>query len=258
MRVVTRLELKYKLDIKQYYQVLHAITPYVREDRYTRLSGHEKGYFVRSLYFDTFGYLAYREKDDGDYGRVKLRIRTYTDQPDESARLSVELKTKSGNAMLKYSTFVTLAEYREFMDSWHWAGASGEVFTEFERLVLLKAFRPKTIVEYRRQGFEAIDGSGLRLTMDHGVRSAAGRCLFQEGLFFKEHSPGTVVFEIKTGQDEPGWLYRLVKKLGLKAVSNSKYAQSIEASGYEVKASGLWLPQADFHSQLSANIAHNA
>lgn len=258
MRVVSRRELKYRLDMKQYYQVLHALSPYMREDRYTRLSGHDKGYLVRSIYFDTFEYLAYREKDNGEHSRVKLRIRAYTDKPDGSARLSVEFKTRTGSTMKKYSTFVTLDEYWAFMGSWHWTDLSDEVLTEFERLVHLKAFRPKTIVEYRRQGFEAIDGSGLRLTMDHGVRSAAGHCLFQEDLFFREHCPGTVIFEIKTGHDEPGWLYHVVKKMGLKAVSNSKYAQSIETSGYEVKASGFWQPIADIRRKVSAYTAYNA
>src|SRR5690554_2933168 len=89
----SRFELKYRISLKEYYQLKYAILPYMKQDKYTK-AGKNNKYLVRSLYFDTNNFKAYREKHNGDYGRIKFRIRTYTDKPNSKTRFSVELKTR--------------------------------------------------------------------------------------------------------------------------------------------------------------------
>lgn len=254
MRERTRYESKYKLDYRSYQQIKNAIRPYMEEDIYTKIANHEQGYLVKSLYFDSFDYQAYREKDQGDYGRVKLRIRSYTDQADPNSNLSVEFKTKFGNVMKKFATFVSLEEYETFITSLHWPQIRNSVMEDFERLTLLQGMRPKTIVRYRREGFKSRDGDALRITLDHRVESAAADFLFQEDVFFKEHAYGTVVLEIKADMEKPKWLSRLVRDHELKAVSNSKYGQSIEISRPDTMAFGQILDKEDLLDSFSPGV----
>lgn len=226
MRAINRFELKYRVDPQRCLQLKNALAPYITADDYTKKSA-EGHYLVRSLYFDTFDYAAFNEKDEGDYGRIKLRIRSYSDRPDDNARLSVELKTRHGNDMNKFSTFVSLSDYSAFMDNLHWPDAGDAVLMEFERLLHIRAYRPKTIVEYHREGYVARDCRPLRITFDYNVRSAAADGLFPANPFFRPHPGDDVVFEIKCGMKQPSWLTRIVRKYGLELVSNSKYAQSI-------------------------------
>lgn len=229
---------------------MHAIKPYMQEDKYTLIAGKPEGYLVRSLYFDSFDYLAYREKDQGDYGRVKLRIRSYTDQPNDQTRLSAEFKTKFGNVMKKFGAFVSMDEYKEFINTFHWPEARNPVMEDFERLTILKGMRPKTVVQYHRQGYKSREGHDLRITLDHNVKSAPADTLFQKDLFFKQHVYDTVVLEIKADMEKPKWLCDIVKRHGLKAESNSKYAQSIETSRPDIRAEGWRVGKEDLQTGL--------
>ncbi|MFW6229203.1 MAG: VTC domain-containing protein, partial [Alkalispirochaeta sp.] len=92
MNGVSRFERKYLLDLDEYYPLRNRIRAFAESDHYTRLAGHS--YLVRSIYYDTRDYRAWYEKEDGDFGRIKLRIRAYTDRRDACRTVSVEIKTK--------------------------------------------------------------------------------------------------------------------------------------------------------------------
>ncbi|MGB4388982.1 MAG: VTC domain-containing protein, partial [Caldicoprobacterales bacterium] len=62
---------------------------------------------------------------------------------------------------------------------------------------------------------------------------------------------GTVVLEIKADMEKPKWLSRLVRDHELKAVSNSKYGQSIEISRPDIMAFGQILDKEDLLDSFS-------
>jgi hypothetical protein len=224
-----RFELKYRLSPQQYHQVHSALVPYMEPDPYTR--GAPSGlYLVRSLYYDTYDYKAYHEKMGGDYGRTKLRIRAYTNDPGENQPVRVELKTRRGSAMEKFSIFVPGADGRTFLETRHWPRHDSPVLTEFERLLHLWALRPKLLVEYQREGLQSRQREDLRITFDHHVHSTASSSLFPQHPFFRKHHPHTIILEIKCRNEQPQWLTKLIKTHRLKFVANSKYTQGIEIS----------------------------
>lgn len=227
-----RFELKYRLTYQQYHGVRNALAPYMEADAYSSTGL----YLVRSLYFDTFNYQAYHEKMGGDFGRIKLRLRTYAPTPEGNPPIRVELKTRRGEAMEKFSTFVSTADGLQFLDTWHWPDLQGSpVLTEFERLLHLRHLRPKILVQYRREGLQCRDRDSLRITFDHGVQSASAVSLFpREEIFFRHQSPGIVVFEIKCRLQRPAWLTHIIKKHSLKYLANSKYTQGIETARPDV------------------------
>jgi hypothetical protein len=222
-----RYELKYRLNLWQYNQVKHALVPYMKMDSFS-LRAPERKYLVRSLYYDSSDYLSYQEKVDGSFGRIKMRLRSYTNSGEERGPVRVELKTRRGNTMVKYCSFVSFTEYEEFLQSKHWPSTEDAVLSEFERLVLVRNQSPKLLVEYRREGYEPRDKSGYRVTFDHRVRSAAAKTLFPHQPLFRGHYANEVIMEVKCRDQRPLWLTNLMLRYGLKFTANSKYVQGVE------------------------------
>jgi len=229
-----RFELKYRMSPMQYHMVKSALVPYMEPDEHTRRSDSGK-YLVRSLYFDTSTYQAYHEKIAGDFGRVKMRLRSYGDTA-EGAPVRVELKTRRGPVMEKHRCFVTASDCARFLEDWHWPAPDDPVLVEFERMLHLGARRPKVLVEYKREGLEARSRGDLRITFDHDVQSASASRMFPEHPFFRDHHRHQVIMEVKFRIPPPAWLTALVKQYGLKFVANSKYARAIEVSQPDVVA----------------------
>jgi len=222
-----RYELKYRLNLWQYHQVKHALVPHMKKDNFT-LAAPEHKYFVRSLYYDSPEYMSYIEKVDGAFGRIKMRLRTYTNCPGDNADVRVELKTRRGNTMVKYNTFASAQEYQEFVRTRHWPSSDDPVLSEFERLVLVRNQSPKLLVQYWREGYEPRDKSGYRVTFDHRVQSVAAKTLYPETCMFRHHNANEVILEVKCRNQRPLWLANVMMRYGLKFTANSKYVQGVE------------------------------
>lgn len=226
MSAISRRERKYVLTRDEYLRVSNALAPFLKRDPYSVRAGGS--YLVRSLYFDTRDYRAWYEKEDGDFGRIKLRLRSYTCDPEQCDRVSVEIKTKNGDFMRKYGTPVSPDEYRNYIRNRWWNDPSDPVLCEFERLMRVRSLVPVCIVQYRREGFAARDDASLRITLDHGVSSTRANELFPESEILKPHRPKNIILEIKTRSSEPMWLQEVIRSQRLALWSNSKYWQGIE------------------------------
>jgi len=227
-----RFELKYKLPIQRYHEIRNAMVPHMEPDEFTM---DKNEYLVRSLYFDTHHYQAYHEKINGDFGRIKIRVRAYTDQKSMDAPLRVELKTRRGAAMEKFSSFVPYYAYDEFMRTGHWPETEeSPVLTEFARLYHLRTLRPKLLVQYLREGLVSRRREDLRITFDREVSSCSADEIFPDHSFFRKHHPETLILEIKCKQEQPRWLTSLIRDHGLKVMANSKYTQGVEFSRPDV------------------------
>ena len=227
MEGIERFERKCLLSLAAYYRLKAALAVHLEPDYYTRRQPGDR-YLVRSIYYDTRDLRAYHEKDDGSYGRIKLRLRAYSETLNSDSGVSVELKTKSGNVMTKYSARVSYDEYLYFERSGHWPDLSDPVVMEFQRLVRARSLEPVVLVQYRREGYRSRNRLPLRVTVDHGVVSSRARTLFPARCILRPHRPRHVILEIKTAVREPRWLTDLVVQHSLKPVSNSKYVQGIE------------------------------
>jgi SPX domain protein involved in polyphosphate accumulation len=199
----------------------------VQPDRFTKAVPGQK-YLVRSLYFDSLDYQSYNEKLEGNFGRFKFRIRSYSQTRDQDAVIRVEIKVRQGARMEKYGAIVSTAVYDDFMQRYHWECEPDPVLIEFERNVHARILRPKVLIEYQREGFQTRERDGIRITFDHHVSSAQSRGLFPEYAFFRQHSPHQIVLEIKHRDQKPDWLKQIVQAHNLKMETNSKYYQGIE------------------------------
>lgn len=224
---IERFERKYLLTLGEYYRVRTRLGLHFEHDAYTRKEPSGR-YLVRSIYYDTRDYRAYYEKEDGNFGRIKLRLRAYADVPGPDGIVSVELKTRNGNVMTKHTTRVPYGHYAEYEKTGHWPVDGDPVTAEFARLVRVRSLVPVVLVQYTREGYQARACRSVRLTIDHGVVSTRARSLFPDRAILRPHRPRHVILEIKTSGIEPRWLTKFVRANELKIMSNSKYVQGIE------------------------------
>lgn len=233
-----RFEYKYRIPYTRYLRLRAGLTPYMVPDHFTGIS-QEGRYYLRSLYFDTADYRAYHEKMGGDFGRTKLRIRSYDRGLSADSVIRVELKTRRGTPMEKFSAFVTPGDYEAYMKSRHWPETDNPVLTEFTRLVRLRELSPKLIVEYYREALVPRGRDDVRVTFDFDVRSTSARTLFPDRSFWRHHHRDEVIFEVKCRNSIPDWLAQFIKQHGIKPVANSKYTRAVEVCRNDV-VSPMW------------------
>jgi SPX domain protein involved in polyphosphate accumulation len=225
----SRFERKYRCSPGQYLAIRNALTPYVVKDSFTHNASNSK-YLVRSLYFDTDDYQLYLEKTGGNSNRSKFRIRTYSKSPKDNPDIRVEIKVREANLTQKYGSYISFDDCQSFIRNRHWNNRNDPVLVEFERLSHLLNLRPKTLVEYQREGFHTKDGNNIRITFDHDVKSTSARNLFPDHIFWQRNYEQQIVMEIKHQETIPRWLNRLIIAHDLKLVANSKFVLGIEHS----------------------------
>jgi hypothetical protein len=224
-----RFEFKYRISCREYYAVRCAIAQYMRRDFHTLRAGGDRGYFVRSLYYETADYGVYAQKMAGNGNRAKYRLRSYEDAPSDGLSIRAEIKVRKGESLAKYQAFVPFRQYLRFLRCKDWEEADHPVLEEFSRGVHLAGLHPCVLVDYHREGYESRGNDGVRITFDHAVRSAQADCLFPVPKpFFRVHHSHEVVLEIKFRQAPPDWLKCIVQAYGLRLVANSKFTQGIE------------------------------
>jgi hypothetical protein len=237
MNPAPRFEEKYVLDPFQYRQVTTGIAGFMKRDNYSE-AGPKRRYFVGSLYFDTSEYRAYMEKITGERNRIKLRIRSYTPIYNDAKFVSVELKTRNGRLIIKYGTHAPISAYDRYMETGSWGPTDDPVLIEFERIARVQCQKPKVVVEYEREAFSSLRPSALRISFDHAIRYTRATSLFPKTPIYRCQPRNPIVLEIKTPDEGPDWLRRLVRDLSLKAVPHSKYANAVEQTQVD-----MWVPR---------------
>ena len=230
MTPTSRFEHKYRLSSFEYRAIKSSLAGYVRADRHSALA-QDNQYFVRSLYFDTFDYRFYAEKVSGQLNRIKPRIRIYSADKNQTKFVSVELKVREGQKIIKYSTHVAFNNYISFTNNNSW-NIDDDILNEFQRIVRLYALEAKVIIDYQREAWIPLDKPTARITFDHNVRSASAKELFPLAPSYRRESTDIVIMEIKTNDDNPKWLRELAKTHETKMEPNSKYSQGVELSCY--------------------------
>lgn len=229
-----RFEYKYILNEQKYHALLLQLSKFCKRDKYTLKSENKKGYFVRSLYFDTYDYLAYQEKMQGEFGRNKLRIRTYSEVEENCNFYSLEIKSRFGNQIHKNSIHLPFVDLNLNKKSLGLRVKESPVVDEFLRLLHLKNQSPKVLVDYYREAWVPIDATEFRITIDHDLTFENSKKMYPEYYFKRGHLKHKVL-EIKTQMaDLPIWLISLIRTLSLQSVPHSKYAYGIEATQHQL------------------------
>lgn len=182
-------------------------------------------YLIRSLYFDTPGDKALREKIDGVNLREKFRIRYYN---GDFSVIHLEKKSKRAGLGTKYSADLTKDEARRIVDGdVDWMLKSDRpLLRELCCKMAYQGLRPKTIVDYTREPYIYRPGN-VRVTIDYDIRT--GLCCTD---FLDPDCPtipagdAPILLEVKWDAFLPSIIRDAVQTPGRRAEAFSKYAQS--------------------------------
>lgn len=215
-----RHEYKHIINHGDYLLLKHRLRSALSQDRHGGTSGE---YSVRSLYFDTPGDTALREKIDGVNLREKFRIRCYNCDP---SFIRLEKKSKINGLCYKQSAPITEDEVRALLaGDWAWMTQSGEALVvELYSKMRGQCLRPKTVVDYLREPFVYPAGN-VRITLDRNIRTGLRATdIFNEHLPTVDVSDAQVVLEVKYDAFIPQIIVDLLQLGSRSAGAYSKYA----------------------------------
>lgn len=220
---VSRRELKYLVSLGNTSSLKRKLSGIMCEDDHNG----ERGYLVRSLYFDSIYDRDFEDKVDGYDNRQKVRLRVYN---FDSQTAKLELKEKSGIAQRKRSLLIKRDEAECMIrgDYEFLLEREEEIANKLYTFMVTRCYRPKCIVEYDRIAFcEPVND--MRITFDMNLRAteAGLQGLFDQNLIlYPVCDKSEVTMEVKYN----GFLYTHIKNMislsDKMPVSNSKYVRA--------------------------------
>ncbi len=191
-----RHEIKYTISKTQAYILKERLLKIMEIDPYGK-----RGYFIRSLYFDTPTNEAYNEKLDGVLNRRKYRIRLYN-LDDSFIRL--EKKIKDDNMTAKEQTKISKSDLDKILSNkFNIEEYDDKLLKEFLIEIKTKGLEPSVIVDYNRLAL-IYPVSDVRVTFDFDIKS--GRYdydLFTKNDGYKVLDEDMVILEVKFNEILP-------------------------------------------------------
>ena len=231
-----RHELKYRLTESRAQAVAQFVKQYLPLDRYCKLR-RGGDYPIVSLYLDSENLHLCKESIDGRQNRFKLRIRSYTDEPDYPCFF--EIKRRINTVIMKSRARLMHSDIEHVLAGLPIGPRNYNV--DMKTLNQLQLYMasiqagPTVLIRYLRQAFEGDLDNRVRVTFDRELcykvtdkpKVTLGGSGWQRNPATKN---GGVILEIKFTGNYPLWLSRMAKYFDLKARSMSKYATSIKDS----------------------------
>jgi hypothetical protein len=230
-----RHEIKYLINESKAHAIAQFIKPYVPLDKYSKLQ-RGGSYPIVSLYLDSNDLILCRETLTGRKNRFKLRIRSYTDEPDYPCFFEIKRRI---NTIIMKSRARIMREYVASLLSGRPLPSQDynvdeKTLNQFQLYVKNINARPTILVRYLRQAYESDSENRVRLTFDRQLTYKVTHLpeinINGQGW---QHSPlrmGTVILEIKFTGRYHAWLSRMVERFDLRQNSISKYATSVTQS----------------------------
>ena len=218
---VKRNELKYYISNLEYQAMVNKLEQVLKPDGYSK---PRVGYFIRSLYFDSFDDECLYEKQSGDMFRSKYRMRIYD---TKSNVVKFEIKNKANNQIFKETANISKESAYKIID-----GNYDELLT-YKNPILNKIFKkftenqykPKVIIDYTRDAF-MFDFFNLRITFDKDLHSCnTDFDLFSDNLHtIPVILEGKQIMEIKYETALPEYIHRTLQLDAVERMAISKYS----------------------------------
>src|SRR3989344_7246510 len=196
------------------------------------------GYYVTSLYFDSYDFKDYQDKCGGFKKRKKIRARIYELFLDKSSSILLEIKKKTGERVEKVQLKLSRQEWQQFMDrgvsaliSLNKNDSEEEAKNEIMRNIIVFSAKPQIIIRYKRKPYIASTSSALRVTFDSGLEACRKTDLNRNTFMtpIDEINKRGIILEVKSNYAIPQWLGSIIRDYNLKAEAISKYAHGVEA-----------------------------
>lgn len=217
---VKRNELKYYISNIEYHALSRKLAHVLKPDGYS-IPG--KGYFIRSLYFDSFDDECLYEKQSGDMIRQKYRMRIYD---TNSKIVKFEIKNKRNNQIFKETATISKDSAYKIIDG-HYAELlryDNPILNKIYKKFTEKQYVPKVIIDYERDAY-MFDFFNLRITFDKNLHSNnTDFDLFSDNLHtIPVILEGKQILEIKYDQVLPEYIRRTLQIDAVERMAISKY-----------------------------------
>lgn len=230
-----RHEIKYLISESKAQAIAQFIQPYLPQDRYCKLQ-QRGAYPIVSLYLDSDNLQLCRESLTGQKSRFKLRIRSYTDEPDYPCFF--EIKRRLNAVIMKSRARVVQGDIPTLLSGMSLPpqeySVDEKTLQQFQLYMKSINARPVILIRYLRQAFESNTENRIRVTLDRELYYKVTRVpeltLNDSGWQPHSYTLGNVILEVKFTGHYPAWLYRMVECFDLRQESISKYATSIMQS----------------------------
>ena len=169
----------------------------------------------------------------GERDRFKLRIRTYSDDPDQPAFFEMKLRKNAIVSKRRARLDRTAAKKLLGQGSIRWAkvaSSSADALDYFVDHASLTEARPVIRVRYNREAFESRGGDPVRVTIDTDLMHAATlepELRHGTGRWVSTPVSGVIV-ELKFSDNFPVWMSELVRLFGLTQQPVPKYVMSLD------------------------------
>jgi|SRR3989344_14993 len=218
---IIRIELKYYVSYPDYLNLSKKLSMIMKKDQHDI----DKGYFIRSLYFDTINNKAFYEKMEGIEERKKYRLRIY-DTKDKNVKF--EIKKRINNQMLKETAVITKEDALEIQSQ------NYDVLIKYNNPILNKIycefkqekFIPVVIVDYLRDAY-VYDLNNIRITFDKSLKSDVSNLnLFENNISGPLLNENVVIMEIKYNHFLPEHIKKTLQISRFERDAISKYCIS--------------------------------
>jgi hypothetical protein len=185
-------------------------------------AGSDGAYKIRSLYFDSPGDIALKDKINGVDKREKFRLRRYI------GHNLINLEKKSKLHGLCYKQAVSLSEGEAAAiiegDYSFMYDHERELLQEFYSKIKSQTLKPKTLVEYNREAFVCQAGN-VRVTFDSGLHTGVySKDFLSDSVPLIPAGDGTILMEIKYDSFIPDIITKATGLNARSAEAVSKYA----------------------------------
>lgn len=175
-----------------------------------------------------------RESLEGHKNRFKLRVRSYTDDPDYPRFF--EIKRRMNTVIIKDRARVEHCNVARLLSELSLPAGScrtdGDALEQFRLYTNSINAEPVIKIRYMRQAYEGDSQTRVRVTFDRQLSFNVGSApeVSFTGQGWQRHPLKGVILEIKFTGHYPAWLNRMVKSFDLHQRSLSKYARSVKKS----------------------------
>ena len=230
-----RFEAKYPISELEALAIRDYIQPYLTSDDYVAWG---EPYTINSLYLDNSALRLYWSSVMGEKNRIKLRIRAYTENPEDPAIL--EIKRRVDRIILKERTVIR-REYVPAVLQGHHIPDSAFLKPNSKEKEGLQHFRyymeslqagPKTMVRYKREAYMSNLEEPVRITFDRALSTLPveeySPDIWKFGPHWTELHGLPVILEIKFTNTFPFWVSKLIQRFNLSRDSFAKYVACLD------------------------------
>lgn len=212
-----RYEIKYLLTNRQRQEILRAMRPYMKLDKY----GHT---VIRNIYYDTESFRLIRRSLEKPVYKEKLRVRSYGAASGEDP-VFVELKKKYKKVVYKRRLTVSEQDAMNCFENGAPLPVHSQIADEIEYFrSFYTGLRPAVFLTYEREAFFETNGGDFRVTFDENILYrdhdiSLGAEIYGTPLLEK----GCSLMEIKTAGGIPLWMTEALNDMRIYQTSFSKY-----------------------------------